>query len=183
VTPGSELARLRSELTRLRETVQDLSSALHAAATGELAPAERFVAGGVLGIQGLDRGGYIVDWSDPRVLPYRDGRAPENIQREYRPLDTNLKLFLPRLYVPPSVAHHFELVAFEVDHRRRLLGSGFTDKGTVPCELFARRYGSPRFDWAFESWTILELRVINVSNQPRPFQLLGLGYEGYQEDK
>jgi len=181
VTPDSELAWLRLELTRMRETVQDLSSALHAAAAGELAPAERFVAGGVLGIRDLDRGGYVVDWSAPAVRPHRGGAVSEYIVREYRPLGDE-KLFLPRLYVPPLVAPHFELVSFEIDHQRLLLGSGSPEAGTVPCELFAHRYASPRFDWAFESWTLLEVRVINVSNQPRPFQLLGLGYEGYQED-
>ena len=172
---ATDYHRLQAEVDDLREQVQEMADALRAAAAGELAPAEAFIAAGVLGIRDLEPGNAVVHWNSPRVRPFNEYESAHQVTCVLTVPPPDTQIVIRRLYVEPAFAPHFHIVGV-YDRNWLLLGGGSTGSNTVPCELLSRRYGSPRLDWKFEHGQCLEVHLMNLTDRILPFHMLGLGY-------
>lgn len=170
---ATDYHRLQSEVDALRETVQEMRDALHAAVNGELAPAEAYVAAGVLGVRDLEPGAAVFSWEARNVSPHAE--FAQQITRILSLPEGEAGVLIRRLYVEPYIAPHFHIVGVHEQNFRRLLGGGSLERDTVPCQLFATRYGSPCFNWKFQHGDTLDVHIVNTSGRPLHFRMLALG--------
>lgn len=170
---ATDYRQLQSEVDALRETVQEMRDALQAAVDGELAPAEAYVAAGILGVRDLEPGAAVFSWEARNVSPHAE--YAHQITRILSLPDRETRVLIRRLYVEPYIAPHFHIVGIHAQNFHRLLGGGSINQDTVPCQLFATRYGSPCFNWTFERDERLDVHIVNISGRSLHFRMLALG--------
>lgn len=166
------------ELDELRSQVHDLGDALRAAVDGNLQPAEAFCAAAVLGVRSLDPDGVMLKF-DVDLQAFFGGSIPRSGS-----FQTGAQLLLPerysgmvvrRLYVDPRIASGFRLEAVYIGQYHEVLWGPNSQPG-ISCELFSKRYGSPRFEWKLKHLDFLEVKVTYLAGCERFFQMLALGH-------
>jgi hypothetical protein len=159
---------LERELSEAHAELQELRDCVHAAADGEILPAKTYLAGGVLGIQRLD--GDHVSVFEVHVAPR------QHVQINAAPQQLAV---VRRLWVDPQCAPHFTLRSLLVGNQV-VIGDPYHD---TPCELFARRYGSPLIRVVCEVGIVLSVAVNNMTDETRDFRAVALGYTWQHERK
>jgi hypothetical protein len=160
-----QLDKLRQQMNEQAEHLQMLVDIVHAAADGETRLAERYVAAGLLGAKQEEPGSAVLTF---RCNPFQ----PDSTVSMSR-IPTKLML-LRRLYIEPPLAPHFFLQSFYINNLEILGGPG--KQRALPCDLFARRYGSPLLNVPVTSHEPAQLIVTNISDRQLDFRMLALGH-------
>jgi hypothetical protein len=154
--------RLRVELDR----VAMLEDIVHACADGEMRPAQRYLAAGLLGAKQCEMGSMFI-W----FAAARNGRplhVPAGRTCWRHRIARGEQCHARRLYVLPDCADHITIEHLVHNYKVHL-------QGRFPAELFSKRYGSPLLDLQITSYDNVELRFINTSDQPQRFAAAVVG--------
>lgn len=170
---------LNQQLASLRREHEDMEAALYDAAGGDPSGAELFVAAGKLGLRDHNRADFALQFDALSVppLPTDEIGMRTQISRTLNVIHSYgaSSVVVNRLWMEPQLAPHFRLAAVVENGHRILLEAMPGGCSPIPCELFARKVGSPRFSWRFGEQDVLSVQVVNVSRTPKPFRMIALG--------